>query len=133
MKKKRFQPDDDVPEQSSQSLERDLVFDKRFPEDLTYWVETNRKTALRLLALVEEIRRTPFEGTGKPEPLRYQDANVWSRRLTQVDRVVYVVSQDRVEFLQARYHCVITTAIANHQKIPPPFRNGTQSRHPSSL
>lgn len=89
---------------SEEISERELVFDRRFLEDLTYWVETNRKTALRLLSLVEEIRRNPFEGTGKPEPLRYQDANVWSRRLTQIDRIVYTVNSDRIEFLQARYH-----------------------------
>lgn len=73
-------------------------------EDLTYWVETNRKTALRVLSLVEEIRRNPFEGSGKPEILRYQDANVWSRRINQTDRIVYVVTDNRVEFIQARYH-----------------------------
>jgi toxin YoeB len=84
--------------------DRDLVFDVRFLEDLTFWVETNRKIALRLLSLVEEIRRNPFEGTGKPERLRYQDANLWSRRLTQTDRIVYAVNYDRIEFLQARYH-----------------------------
>ncbi len=85
-------------------VERDLVFDIRFLEDMTFWVETNRKTALRVLSLIEEIRRNPFEGTGKPERLRYQDANVWSRRLTQTDRIVYAVSDDRIEFIQARYH-----------------------------
>ena len=53
---------------------------------------------------MEEIRRNPFEGTGKPERLKYQDANVWSRRPTQTDRIVYLVSEDRIEFLQARYH-----------------------------
>lgn len=53
---------------------------------------------------MEEIRRNPFEGMGKPERLKYQDANVWSRRLTQTDRIVYLVSEDRIEFLQARYH-----------------------------
>lgn len=97
----------DIPESESaqgESLKRDLVFDVRFLEDLTFWVETNRKTALRLLSLIEEIRRNPFEGTGKPERLKYQDANVWSRRLTQTDRIVYLVSEDRIEFLQARYH-----------------------------
>ncbi|NER45422.1 MAG: Txe/YoeB family addiction module toxin [Symploca sp. SIO1A3] len=51
-----------------------------------------------------EIRRNPFEGTGKPERLRYQDVNVWSRRLTEKDRVVYAVSNQRIDFLQARYH-----------------------------
>lgn len=87
-----------------ESSKRDLVFDVKFLEDLTFWVETNRKTALRLLSIIEEIRRNPFEGTGKPERLKYQDANVWSRRLTQTDRIVYLVSEDRIEFLQARYH-----------------------------
>jgi Txe/YoeB family toxin of toxin-antitoxin system len=46
----------------------------------------------------------PFTGTGKPERLKYQDANIWSRRLTQADRIVYMVSDDRIDFLQARYH-----------------------------
>ncbi len=98
---------EDIPQSESnqgESLKRDLVFDVRFLEDLTFWVETNRKTALCLLSLIEEIRRNPFEGTGKPERLKYQDANVWSRRLTQTDRIVYLISEDRIEFLQARYH-----------------------------
>ncbi len=98
---------EDIPQSESpqeESSKRDLVFDVGFLEDLTFWVETNRKTALRLLSLIEEIRRNPFTGTGKPERLKYQDANVWSRRLTQSDRIVYLVSEDRIEFLQARYH-----------------------------
>ncbi|MFB2976151.1 Txe/YoeB family addiction module toxin [Microseira sp. BLCC-F43] len=97
----------DIPQSESgqgESSKRALVFDVRFLEDLTFWVETNRKTALRLLSIVEDIRRNPFEGTGKPERLKYQDADVWSRRLTQTDRIVYLVSEDRIEFLQARYH-----------------------------
>jgi toxin YoeB len=110
-KKKKSQPDSEKSErvaksESSQAenSERDLVFDKKFLEDLTYWVETNIKIARRLLSLVEEIRRNPFEGTGKPEPLKYRDANVWSRRLTVKDRIVYMVSDDRIDFLQGRYH-----------------------------
>ena len=98
---------EDIPQSEStqeENLKRDLVFDLRFLEDLTFWVDTNRKTALRLLSIMEEIRRNPFEGMGKPERLKYQDANVWSRRLTQTDRIVYLVSEDRIEFLQARYH-----------------------------
>lgn len=111
MKKKKSPPESPEPEQVSKSesaqedsSKRDLVFDVRFLEDLTFWVETNRKVALRLLYLVEEIGRNPFEGTGKPERLKYQDANVWSRRLTEKDRIVYLVSDDRIEFLQGRYH-----------------------------
>lgn len=85
-------------------IERELVFQPEFLEDLTYWVETNRKIALRALSLVKEISRNPFQGTGKPEPLRYQGANVWSRRLTEADRIVYIVSDDQINFIQARYH-----------------------------
>jgi toxin YoeB len=73
-------------------------------KQVTYSVDTNRKIALRLLSLVEEIRRNPFTGTGKPEKLKYQDANVWSRRLTEADRIVYMVSDNRIDLLQARYH-----------------------------
>ncbi len=63
------------PETPQKISQQDLVFDRRFLEDLTYWVETNRKIALRVLSLVEEIRRNPFEGTGKPERLKYYDMN----------------------------------------------------------
>ncbi|HED04160.1 MAG TPA: Txe/YoeB family addiction module toxin, partial [Candidatus Fraserbacteria bacterium] len=50
------------------------------------------------------ILRSPFEGIGKPEPLKYLAVGVWSRRLTQEHRIVYLVSEDRIDFLQARYH-----------------------------
>jgi len=84
--------------------QRDAVFHAEFREDLRYWVETERRTALRVLALVEAVLRDPFRGLGKPEPLKYLGAGVWSRRLTQEHRLVYLVSADRVDFLQARYH-----------------------------
>lgn len=63
--------------------QRDAVLHPEFREDLRYWVETERRTALRVLALVEAILRDPFLGLGKPEPLKYLGAGVWSRRLTQ--------------------------------------------------
>ena len=69
-----------------------------------YWVKTDRKTALRVLKLVEAVLRDPFSGLGKPEPLKYLGAGVWSRRITQEHRLVYLVGQDRVDFLQVRYH-----------------------------
>ena len=84
--------------------EREAVFHPEFLEDLRYWVETERKTALRALDLIEDILRDPFDGIGKPEPLKYLAANTWSRRLTQEHRVVYLVSETRIDFLQARYH-----------------------------
>jgi toxin YoeB len=67
-------------------------------------VETDRRIALRALDLVEAIVREPFQGVGKPEHLKYLVPNAWSRRLTEVDRIVYLVSDDRLDFLQARYH-----------------------------
>jgi toxin YoeB len=83
---------------------RDAVFQDEFRDDMRHWVETNRRIALRALDLVEAIMRDPFDGIGKPEPLKYLGANVWSRRLTQEHRLVYLVSDDRIDFLQARYH-----------------------------
>ena len=84
--------------------QRDAVFQLEFREDLRYWVETDRKVALRALAIVEAILRDPFTGIGKPEPLKYFAPDVWSRRLTQEHRIVYLVGDDRIDFLQARYH-----------------------------
>ncbi|MEI8166354.1 MAG: Txe/YoeB family addiction module toxin [Chloroflexales bacterium] len=83
---------------------REAVFQPEFREDLRYWVETDRRTALRIFTLLEAILRDPFDGIGKPEPLKYLGAGVWSRRITQEHRMVYVVSDDRVDFVQARYH-----------------------------
>jgi toxin YoeB len=83
---------------------RAAVFHPEFREDLRYWVETDRKIVLRAFTIVEAVMRDPFSGIGKPEPLRYLAAGVWSRRLTQEHRIVYLVTDDRIDFLQARYH-----------------------------
>jgi len=80
------------------------VFQPEFREDLRYWVEMDLRLALRAMDLVEAILRDPFAGIGKPEPLKYLAPGVWSRRLTQEHRIVYLVRDDRVDFLQARYH-----------------------------
>ena len=85
-------------------MPRDAVLHPEFLADLRYWVDVDRKTALRLLALVEACLRDPFAGIGKPERLRHLGASTWSRRLTHEHRVVYVVHDDRVEFVQGRYH-----------------------------
>ena len=84
--------------------ERESVFHPEFREDIRYWVATERKIALRAFALIEDIMRNPFDGIGKPEPLKYLAPNTWSRRLTQEHRIVYLVSETRIDFLQARYH-----------------------------
>ena len=83
---------------------RDTVFHPEFIEDLRFWVETDRKVALRALDLIEAVMRDSFAGMGKPEPLKYLAPGVWSRRLTQEHRIVYRVSGDRIDFLQTRFH-----------------------------
>ena len=80
------------------------VFQPEFVEDLKFWVKTNRKVALRALDLVQAVLCDPFAGIGKPEPLKYLPSGSWSRRLTEEHRIVYLVSDGRIDFLQARYH-----------------------------
>lgn len=80
------------------------VFQPEFRDDLRHWTRTDRKIAIRVLDLVEAVLRDPFRGIGKPEPLRHMESGVWSRRLTQEHRLVYRVTAERIDFLQARYH-----------------------------
>jgi len=89
---------------SARVIHRDAVFQPEFREDLRYWVETDRRTALRVFDLVEAVMRDPFNGIGKPEPLRHWAAGSWSRRITQEHRLVYLVTDERIDFLQGRYH-----------------------------
>ena len=84
--------------------QREAVFQPEFREDLSYWVKTDRKVALRAFTLIEAIIRAPCQGIGKPEPLKYLSPGTWSRRLTQEHRLVYLVRDERIDFLQARYH-----------------------------
>jgi toxin YoeB len=84
--------------------DREAVFHPEFREDLRFWIETDRRIALRAFNLIEAILREPFTGIGKPEPLKYLLAGAWSRRLTQEHRIVYLVSDTKIDFLQARYH-----------------------------
>jgi toxin YoeB len=83
---------------------RQAIFQREFREDLRHWVRNDRKVALRAFDLVEAVLRDPFRGIGKPEPLKYLGSGVWSRRLTQEHRLVYLVTGDRIDFLQCRYH-----------------------------
>ncbi|MBN1578556.1 MAG: Txe/YoeB family addiction module toxin [Chitinispirillaceae bacterium] len=80
------------------------VFQNEFREDLKFWVSTDRKIALRIFNLIEAIERDPFSGIGKPEPLKHLAPGVLSRRITQEHRIVYMVSNLRIDFLQCRYH-----------------------------
>lgn len=81
-----------------------LVFDERAWEDYQHWLATDAKLLVRLNGLIRECTRTPFAGTGKPEPLRGPLSGWWSRRLTQEHRLVYRVEGDRLLIAQCRYH-----------------------------
>jgi len=87
------------------SMKRVLAVDllPKFREDLAYWIKTDRRAALRTLELVEAILADPFDGIGKPEPLRFELSGCWSRRITREHRLVYRVTAERIDFLQARY------------------------------
>ncbi len=83
---------------------RGAAFQPEFREDLRFWVKTERSTAIRVLDLVEAVMRDPFQGLGKPEPLRYVLVGCWSRRVSQEHRLVYRITDNAIDFLQARYH-----------------------------
>ena len=75
-----------------------------FLEDLQHWVEQDRRTARRLMQLMNAVMPDPIDGIGQPERLRHLGPGVWSRRITKEHRLVYVVKDIAVEFLQGRYH-----------------------------
>jgi toxin YoeB len=81
-----------------------LIFADQGWDDICHWVSTDRKTLKRLIRLIDECRSTPFEGIGKPEPLRENLSGYWSRRITDEHRLVYKVSKDELWIAQARYH-----------------------------
>jgi toxin YoeB len=81
-----------------------LIVDPNFIEDLQYWVKTKAKIASRVLELVEAVRRDPFQGLGKPEPIKHLGSGIWSRRITEEHRFVYRVDQGNIYLLQCRYH-----------------------------
>jgi toxin YoeB len=83
---------------------RVAIFQPEFLEDLRIWVKNERSVVVRVLDLAEAVIRDPFEGPGKPEPLKYALAGCWSRRVTQEHRLVYRVTDQAIDFLQARYH-----------------------------
>jgi toxin YoeB len=82
----------------------EAVFQSQFREDLRAWIESDRRMASRVFDLIEAVLRDPFQGIGKPEPLKYLLAGCWSRRITQEHRLVYRVAGTRIDFLQAKYH-----------------------------
>ena len=93
-----------APRPEAREGKRIPVLQAEFREDLRFWVKTDRRVALRVLRLVEDVLRDPFTGVGKPKPLKRLGSQVWSRRITQEHRLVYLVRKERIDFLTCRYH-----------------------------
>ena len=83
---------------------KSLEFDTAAFEDLAWWIKQDRKTALRIVKLIEDVQRDPFKGLGKPEPLKYDFAGCWSRRIDKEHRLVYEVQETKIRILACRYH-----------------------------
>lgn len=101
-KKKDNKPSDPKPEIIV--LQRRIIFDESFREDLQWWYRQDTQKANKILDLVESISADPFSGIGKPEPLKFMEANTWSRRIDLEHRLIYRVQNESIQFLQARYH-----------------------------
>ena len=84
--------------------DRVSVFQLKFREDLRFWVQPTQRIAIKILDLIKVIIRRPFTGIGKHEPLKHLAPGAWSHRITEEHRLVYLVTDDRVDFLQGRYH-----------------------------
>ncbi len=73
-------------------------------EDYLYWKKTNKKILIRINTLIKDIQRTPFEGIGKPEPLKYEFQSFWSRRIDSEHRLIYQVTNSELKIAACRYH-----------------------------
>ncbi len=81
-----------------------LVFSEHAWEDYLYWQKTDKKVLRRINQLIRDIQRTPFDGIGKPEPLKHSLSGYWSRRITDENRIVYRITEDAILIAQLRYH-----------------------------
>ncbi|WP_027370352.1 Txe/YoeB family addiction module toxin [Desulfovermiculus halophilus] len=81
-----------------------LVFDDHAFEDLAWFMSRDPKLAKKVVALIQEVKRSPFKGRGKPEPLRHELSGCWSRRINKEHRLVYQVTEDEIRILACRYH-----------------------------
>jgi len=81
-----------------------LIFSEHAWEDYLHWQRTDRRILRRINTLIKETRRTPCEGTGKPEPLKHGLSGYWSRRIDDEHRMVYKVEEDALFLAQLRYH-----------------------------
>ncbi len=79
-------------------------FSSQIKEDLGWWFKNDPKKAAKILDMVTTVMQNPFKGTGKPEPLKYMDSNIWSRRIDLEHRFIYQVGKNQIDFLACRFH-----------------------------
>ena len=83
-----------------------LTFSSKAWDNYLYWQKTDKAMLKRINTLIKDIRRTPFEGIGKPEPLKHGLSGYWSRRINDEHRIVYKVSGNQLYIAQLRYHYI---------------------------
>ena len=81
-----------------------LIFSEHAWNDYLHWQKSDKKILKRINTLIKDIQRLPFEGIGKPEPLRHALSGYWSRRINDEHRLVYKVTDDSILIAQLRYH-----------------------------
>jgi len=81
-----------------------LIFAPKAWDSYLYWQKTDKAMVKRINTLIKEIQRDPFEGIGKPEPLRHALSGFWSRRINDEHRIVYKVTDDNILIAQLRYY-----------------------------
>ncbi len=81
-----------------------LIFSDKAWDDYIYWQETDRQVLKKINRLIKEIKRAPFDGLGKPEPLKHELSGFWSRRITEEHRLVYEVCENSLAIASCRYH-----------------------------
>lgn len=81
-----------------------IVFSKNAWEDYTFWQSEDRKTLKKINTLIRDIQRSPYEGIGKPEPLKFDLAGFWSRRIDLEHRLIYQIEEDEILIYACRYH-----------------------------
>ncbi|HEY9769270.1 MAG TPA: Txe/YoeB family addiction module toxin [Coleofasciculaceae cyanobacterium] len=79
-------------------------FSSQFKEDLGWWFKQEPRKAAKILDMVTAVMQDPFQGIGKPEPLKYIDSNIWSRRIDLEHRFIYQINKNQIDFLACRFH-----------------------------